>query len=333
MRPDRTQHSSEPAIMSPEAAARLGERMAEQLAGTLSARTEVIALSVMCLLSGGHLLLEDVPGVGKTTLARALARVARARVTRVQFTPDMLPSDLTGVNVWNPQTREFSFLPGPLFCDVLLADEINRANPKTQSALLEAMGEGRVSVDGTTYDLPDPYFVIATQNPVEMEGTYPLPEAQLDRFMVRASLGYPDAAAERAMLAGMSGADPVEHVTGVCDMADVRAFRNTAARVHVSDEVAAYALAILDATRRTSEVRLGASPRAGLALLAISRTHALLDGRTAVFPEDVRTLAPAVLAHRLVRRDAVPGTPHAEHQRAVLTRLMSQVSAPGSRRQ
>ena len=165
-----------------------------------------------------------------------------------------------------------------------------------------------------------------------MEGTYPLPEAQLDRFMVRASLGYPDAASERAMLAGRSGADPVERVTGVCDMADVRAFRNTAARVHVSDEVAAYALAILDATRRTSEVRLGASPRAGLALLAISRTHALLDGRTAVFPEDVRTLAPAVLAHRLVLRDAVPGTPQAERQRAVLTRLMSQVSAPGSRR-
>ena len=332
MRPDRTQHPSEPTIMSPEAAARLGERMAEQLAGTLSARTEVITLSVMCLLSGGHLLLEDVPGVGKTTLARALARVARARVTRVQFTPDMLPSDLTGVNVWNPQTREFSFLPGPLFCDVLLADEINRANPKTQSALLEAMGEGRVSVDGTTYDLPDPYFVIATQNPVEMEGTYPLPEAQLDRFMVRTSLGYPAAEAERAMLAGASGVDPVSRVRPVCGLSDVRAFRELASVVHVGEKVAAYALALLDATRRSPEIRLGASPRAGLALLAISRTRALLDGRASVFPSDVRALAPAVLAHRLVLRDLSPDAGQTEQQRAALSRAIARVPAPDGKR-
>ena len=315
-----------------EAAAGLGANIAHELDAALAVPREAVALAVMCLLSGGHLLLEDVPGVGKTTLARARARAVRARATRVQFTSDLLPSDLTGVSVWDPQARAFTFHPGPLFSDVVIADEINRANPKTQAALLEAMEERRVSVDGTTYDLPDPYFVMATQNPVEMEGTYPLPEAQLDRFMVRASLGYPDAASERAMLAGRSGADPVERVTGVCDMADVRAFRNTAARVHVSDEVAAYALAILDATRRTSEVRLGASPRAGLALLAISRTRALLDGRASVFPSDVRALAPAVLSHRLVLRDLSPDAGQTEQQRAALSRAIARVPAPDGKR-
>lgn len=315
-----------------ESAARLGQAMAEELTGALAARREPVALAVMCVLSGGHLLLEDVPGVGKTTLARALARTVSARVTRVQFTPDMLPSDLTGVSVWDPQSRSFQFHPGPLFTNVVLADEINRANPKTQSALLEAMEERRVSVDGTSYDLPDPYFVIATQNPVEMEGTYPLPEAQLDRFMVRASLGYPEGASEIAMLVGTSGEDPVARVRAVCELADLRAFRALSARVHVSEEVATYALAILDATRHAPEVRLGASPRAGLALLAMSRTHALLDGRAAVFPEDVRSLAPAVLAHRLVLRDASPATSQADRQRSVLSRLVSQVRAPGSRR-
>ncbi|WP_455138221.1 AAA family ATPase [Thermophilibacter sp.] len=313
-------------------AARLGETLADELTGALSCSREAVALSVMCLLSGGHLLLEDVPGVGKTTLARALGRVVRARVTRVQFTPDMLPSDLTGVSVWDPEARAFTFHPGPLFSDMVLADEVNRANPKTQSALLEAMEEGRVSVDGTTYELPDPYFVMATQNPVEMEGTYPLPEAQLDRFMVRASLGYPAEADERAMLAGVSGADPVARVRAVCDLGDVRRFRDLAARVHVGDEVADYALRMLSATREAPEVRLGASPRAGLALVAISRTHALLDGRTAVFPEDVRSLAPAVLSHRLVLRDAQPGTSQAAQQRATLVRLMTRVAAPRPRR-
>ena len=301
-------------------AAEIGYSIAEELGRALTAPQEVVALAVMCLLSGGHLLLEDVPGVGKTTLARALARTVRARVTRVQFTSDLLPGDLTGVSVWDPSTRDFAFHPGPIFSDVVIADEINRANPRAQAALLEAMEEGRVSVDGVTYELPDPYFVLATQNPVEMEGTYPLPEAQLDRFMVCASLGYPAREDERAMLMGASGADPVSRVRAVCDLADV------------SGEVADYAVALLEATRTAPEIRLGASPRAGLALLAMSRTRALLDGRDAVFPADVRALAPAVLSHRLVLRDAGAGQGQTAQRRAALLCAISQVGAPGARR-
>lgn len=315
-----------------DAAARLGHAVADELSQAVSTSKEVIALATMTLFSGGHLLLEDVPGVGKTTLARAMAAAVQARVTRVQFTSDMLPSDLTGVSIYDPSTTSFSFHPGPLFSDVVIADEINRANPKTQAALLEAMEEQRISVDGTTYELPDPYLVMATQNPIDMEGTYPLPEAQLDRFMVRLSLGYPTPEAERALVARASGTDSAAAVTPVCSTEDVRRVRALAAQVRVTDEVAAYTVELLSATRHAPEIRLGASPRAGLALLAIARTSALFDGRTAVFPGDVRWLAPAVLAHRLVLRDVRPDAPVAAQQTEALQRALSQVTAPGSRR-
>ena len=319
--------------MEPQRASELGHAIAAELNAALSAPRGSVALAVMCLLSGGHLLIEDVPGVGKTTLARALARTVRARATRVQFTSDLLPSDLTGVSVWDPSTRAFAFHPGPLFSDVVIADEINRAGPRTQAALLEAMEERRVSVDGTTYELPDPYFVAATQNPVEMEGTYPLPEAQLDRFTACVSMGYPAERDERLMLMGASGEDPVARVRPVCTLSDVREFRALAARAYVSEEVAGYAVALLAATRRSPEIRLGASPRAGLALLAMSRTKALLDGRETVFPADVRSLAPSVLAHRLVLRDAEPGESQAALRRNALARAITQVTAPGGRPQ
>jgi len=266
----------------------------------ISGKAGAVRLALTVLLAEGHILIEDVPGVGKTQLAKALARSIDCSVRRVQFTPDLLPSDITGVNAYNQELREFEFKPGPIFANIVLGDEINRASPKTQSALLESMEERQVTVDGSTYQLESPFMVIATQNPVEMEGTYPLPEAQRDRFMSRISIGYPDRASELAMLDSHGGGSPLEELKPVAQASDVRALAAAVRAVHVSTSIRQYIIDLVNATRVSSELRLGASPRAALHLLRASRAHAALDERDFVIPDDVQTLAVPVLAHRLL---------------------------------
>jgi MoxR-like ATPase len=266
----------------------------------ISGKPGAVRLALTVLLAEGHVLIEDVPGVGKTQLAKALARSIDCSVRRVQFTPDLLPSDITGVNAYNQELREFEFKPGPIFANIVLGDEINRASPKTQSALLESMEERQVTVDGSTYLLEPPFMVIATQNPVEMEGTYPLPEAQRDRFMSRISIGYPDRASELAMLDAHGGGSPLEDLKPVAHASDVRALVAAVRDVHVSVSIRQYIIDLVNATRVSAELRLGASPRAALHLLRASRAHAALDERDFVIPDDVQTLAVPVLAHRLL---------------------------------
>jgi MoxR-like ATPase len=266
-----------------------------------------VRLAFVALLAGGHLLLEDLPGLGKTTLAHALARTLGLEFARVQFTSDLLPADVLGVSVYDARSGRFEFHRGPVFTQVLLADEINRAPPRTQSALLEAMAEHQVSLDGTTHALPDPFLVIATQNPVDLAGTYPLPDSQLDRFLLRMALGYPDAQAERALLAGRDRRDLIADAPARLDADAVRALRAAAGEVHASDALLAYVQALLARSRQQPGVRVGLSPRAGLALLRAARAHALLLGRGHVLPEDVQALFPAVAEHRLVAEaDAAP---------------------------
>jgi MoxR-like ATPase len=260
-----------------------------------------LALEVM--LAEGHLLIEDVPGVGKTMLAKALARSIDCSVRRIQFTPDLLPSDITGVSVFNQEARDFEFKPGAVFANIVVGDEINRASPKTQSALLEAMEERQVSVDGTTYLLETPFMVIATQNPIEMEGTYPLPEAQRDRFTARLSMGYPSVAAEVEMLevhGGGGATSPLEDLEPVADALEVRKLVEVVRGVHVSPDVRHYVVALVTATRASADLRLGASPRAGLQLVRVAKARAALSGRDYVAPDDVQELAEAVLAHRML---------------------------------
>jgi MoxR-like ATPase len=252
------------------------------------------------MLAEGHLLIEDVPGVGKTKLAKALARSVDCSVRRIQFTPDLLPSDVTGVSVYNQESRDFEFRPGAVFANLVVGDEINRASPKTQSALLECMEERQVTVDGTTYVLEAPFMVVATQNPIEMEGTYPLPEAQRDRFTARISMGYPDTAAEMVMLAEHAGQDPLDALAPVSTATEVRMLIDVVRQVHVSDPVRQYVVDLVNATRRAPDLRLGASPRAALQLLRASKAQAALSGRDYVLPDDVQRLAQPVLAHRLL---------------------------------
>jgi MoxR-like ATPase len=255
---------------------------------------------VIALLSGGHVMIEDVPGVGKTVLAKSLARAAGCDYSRLQCTADLLPADVTGVTVWDQNAGAFLFRPGPVFANLVLVDEINRASPKTQSALLESMEEGQVTVDGQTRALPQPFMIIATQNPVEYEGTFPLPEAQLDRFAVRVRIGYPPPREEAGMLLDLAAQDPVELVSPVTDEAGIMAARAVVERVHAEPALAEYVVALAAATRRDPRVQLGASPRAGLALLRAAKALALLEGRGYALPEDVKALGGTVLPHRII---------------------------------
>ncbi len=275
-------------------------RIAANVGLVVQGKDAVVRLALVTLLAEGHLLVEDVPGVGKTTLAKALAASIDATVRRIQFTPDLLPSDVTGVAVYDQESREFEFKPGAIFANVVVADEINRASPKTQSALLECMEERQVTVDGVSYELARPFLVMATQNPLEMEGTYPLPEAQRDRFTTRVSMGYPDRDAELAMLDDRATTDPLADLAPVADAASVRDLIAAVGRLHVSEAVRRYVVDLVESTRRSPRLRLGASPRAGLQLLRAARASAALAGRDLVLPDDVKELAGPVLAHRLL---------------------------------
>jgi MoxR-like ATPase len=286
-------------VVSPSAAV-VVERVVENLERAVRAQRTTLELCVLCVLAEGHLIIEDFPGVGKTVLAKSVARSLHLSFSRLQFTPDLLPSDVTGVNVFNQGTGEFEFRPGPVFANVLLVDEINRASPKTQSALLEAMQETQVTIDGVTYPLEQPFFVVATQNPIEYEGTYPLPEAKLDRFTPRLSLGYPPVGEEARMVAEQTTAPPLDQLESVADHADLVGAIAAARAVYVEESVGEYVVTILRHTRESALLALGASPRAGIALLRMSKARAAAQGRSFVVPEDVQAVAAAVLAHRVI---------------------------------
>ena len=284
----------------PTATSQIVTQLQRSIARAIFGKEDVIQLALITLLARGHLLIEDVPGVGKTTLAQALAKSFHCTVQRVQFTSDLLPSDVLGVSVYNPESREFEFRQGPIFANIVLADEINRTTPRTQSALLEAMNEAQVTVDGRSMPLPQPFLVIATQNPVEHHGTYPLPESQLDRFLMRVKMGYPSHETEREILRSRTGDDPVTALEPTADVTDVLSMQEVVTRVRVDSSLHDYALEIVNRTRKSDQLALGVSPRGTLMLQRAAQARAFLDGRDFCIPDDFKELAVPVFAHRVV---------------------------------
>jgi MoxR-like ATPase len=278
----------------------VADNLCDSVGTVILGKKEKIRLALVALFSGGNLLLEDIPGTGKTTLAKALAASLGLDYKRIQFTPDVLPSDVTGVHYFNMKTSDFVFRPGPVFTNILLADEINRTTPRTQSSLLECMQEKQVSIDGTTFSLPNPFFVIATQNPIESQGTFPLPEAQLDRFMMKISMGYPEKEDEMSILKDLIGKNQKEKIAPVCTPEDLLAVMQSVEKITISDLVREYVVELVQKTRKSERFRLGASPRAALDLLRASRTFAAMSGRDYVIPDDVQSMAVSVLSHRVL---------------------------------
>jgi MoxR-like ATPase len=305
---------------------RLAGQVRDNIARVIVGKGEAIELLLVALLADGHVLIEDVPGVGKTTLAKSLAKSLACSFQRVQFTPDLLPSDITGVTIYNQKSEQFERHPGPVFSQILLADEINRAGPRTQSALLEAMEERQVSIEGATLPLPRPFLVLATENPIELEGTFPLPEAQLDRFLIRLTLGYPNEDEERGIMERFKLGNPLTALEAVTSGEQLIAMQQAVRRIHVSAAIEGYILQLVRATRDHPALELGASPRASLALFRTGQARAAIQGRSYVLPDDIKTLAPAVMVHRIIRsgRSRLRGRDNA----AIIAELLESIPAP-----